>query len=165
MIKNNTIPFFIVLGIVGYSHAALDYYTEKTKTATPGKNFTFEIKNKGPQPFYLTVFSGDGRYFTQQIFVPQATNLQPGYVRVAGPSTFHSLTVILQFLDKTLTKNIATYTYDIHSQGTPVFVSWDGKKLVPQTGSYWGYSGYTESGIPMNNNIEAQDIELIEIKQ
>lgn len=137
------------------------YAIEQTKNAS-NQNFTFEIKNEGSQPFYLTIFhGGNGQNVIDRVFVPQATNLQPGYVRIADLSTYPSLTLILQFFNTSLTKS-TTYTYDILSQGTPTFVSWDGSKIVPQTGSYWGFSGYTKSGIPLSNNVETQDIELVE---
>jgi hypothetical protein len=137
------------------------YAIEQTKKAS-NQNFTFEIKNKGSQPFYLTIFhGGNGQKVIDRVFVPQATNLQPGYVRIADLSTYPSLTLVLQFFNTSLTKS-TTYTYDILSQGTSTFVSWDGSKIVPQTGSYWGLSGYTESGIPISTNVEPQDIELVE---
>jgi hypothetical protein len=161
---NNKMIFSFLIGatIVTYSNA-MEYYGEKIKTATSGYNFTFEIKNKGKQPFYLTILRGDGLRVAEQIFIPQATNLQPGYLRLADLPTYPSLTLILEFLNTSLTKSIATYTYDIHSEGTPVFISWDGAKIVPQMGSYWGLSGYTESGIPISTNVEPQDIELVEV--
>ncbi|HXW85860.1 MAG TPA: hypothetical protein VEK38_00810 [Candidatus Bathyarchaeia archaeon] len=138
------------------------YFIEKTKTANPKVTFTFEMKNKGSFPFYLTVIRGDGAVIVRNAFIPQKTNVQPGYLRIEELSTYPSLTLILQFYNSTLTKIEHQYTYDIMSEGSPTFVSWDGSKLVPQTGSYWGYSGYTESGIPLNNNIEQRDIRFEE---
>ncbi len=150
--------FFIITIAVICGTATREIITgirfEQTQKATKNAFFNFEIKNKSSDPIWVEL-SSSGNMLLNATPVAAMLKKERGYLRSGNIDTMRHLNVTIY------RNNNQSEEHHIYADGKTIFLTWDGKKLRPQTGTLFGLSKRTDSGLSLKNNVTIDDIDPI----
>jgi hypothetical protein len=126
----------------------------------------FELYNKAPQTIsialiingkFTTKNIGAGEKFSQQVDLKDTIRLGIFNKQTPNISTALGSGIITQL---TITPQ-PDAIYDLNAPGKTKYITWNPAKsptLYPQTGTYMGLSGKSDSGYPLGSNLQQSQI-------
>jgi hypothetical protein len=136
--------------------------TETGKTASSGTPWNFDLYNKTKKPVYFSLHDQNDKSLISQMSVSPNGKVR-AHVDNNGTLVIKIWTTInpnqLMFFQKTPDPEIYKA---LRANGRTIFLTLDEKGLRPQTGTLFGLSGKTDSGLDNRNNINFFSIQNIE---
>jgi hypothetical protein len=162
IMKNSTFftnkYFFIVATAVICGTATIEVAAirvEQTQKATKSVFFNFEIMNKSAVPIWVELSTSGNMLLDATGVAPMFNKKERGYLRSGDIDTMRHLNVTIY------RNNKQPEEHHIYADGKTIFLTWDGKDLRPQTGTFLGLSKTTDSGLSLKNNVTIDDIDPI----